>query len=459
MRKLSSLLVLLAMTLALYGVASAATHVNTPVKKIQLTAPKGSNPAGKFSYIKVGKDSNPSLQQYKAVNKLSYATNQKLKNTALAAKKNSYVNGTIDTVPYFSSWFITGSRNSVYPYAMVGQSPTTGGTTTISNRILPLEIQLADSLGNVLFDFNPWAATDPQGSDLDLLAQSPLYDATTTYPGPPADTGQMLDTAQRVEFRTSRKANWHTVLGAPQTDVYYGVTLDPTAWSYLVDSYGDIVGVAIDLNVASSIFELMLQIENSYVPLPNSTVPIILTDYVSAYIPGGGCCVLGYHTAETGIADPNGILVWTWGTFIPQNPDNGWTNPFGAFGSDTMVLTHELSELFNDPFVNTNVSPWIDGSASFAQANLETGDTIEGMAPADAIYNVGLNTAGGFYNYSLQNVATLEWFTRNPFSGGIYSWPNVNTLGQSAHPSGCNVFGACFSYGEGSAAFYFGPPY
>jgi hypothetical protein len=41
-----------------------------------------------------------------------------------------------------------------------------------------------------------------------------MYDATTTYPGPPADTGQIVDTAQRVAFRTARAANWHTKLTA-----------------------------------------------------------------------------------------------------------------------------------------------------------------------------------------------------------------------------------------------------
>src|SRR5271165_3756551 len=128
-----------------------------------------------------------------------------------------------------------------------------------------------------------------------------------------------------------------------------------------------------------------------------------------------------------------------------------------------MVLSHELSELYNDPFVQnggTSVSPWIDGSGSFAQANLETGDVIEGMAPADVIYSVPLNTTGGSFDYNLQNVALLDWFTRVPFNGGIYSWPNEHTLGQATHGVNCNAPGVCsWLYGQGSAGFFFGPPY
>ena len=82
------------------------------------------------------------------------------------------------------------------------------------------------------------------------------------------------------------------------------------------------------------------------------------------------------------------------------------------------------------------------------------------MQPADVIYNVPLNTTTGPYTYNLQNTATLEWFTRNPLSGGIYSWPNEHTLGQAAHGANCNaVFVCSWLYGQGSGAFYFGPPY
>jgi hypothetical protein len=450
MRKVAGLICILALTFGAVASFAAARKV------ITVTAPKGSNTTGHYAYVTVGPDYGTKLAPYKAQNHLSAAMNQGLKSSAMKAP--AFHNGTIDTVPYFQNWFITSSRNSVYPYSMVGQNPKAGGTTGVNNRILPLAITLDDFFGNHLFTFDPTVANDPEGSDVALLKQSPLYDATTTYPGPPADTGQIIDTAQRVTFRTVRAANWHTVLNPAEEDFSYHVFLDPSSWAYLTHSHGNVVGEVVDINTLSTIFGMILNIENSMVPLPNSTVAIFVTDYLTAYIPPpppspANCCVLGYHTAQTGIANPNGILTWTWATYIPHSANN----PFGAFGFDSMVLSHELSELFNDPFVNTNVAPWVDGSVSFAQGNLETGDTIEAMKRTDVIYTVPLNTTGGPYTYNLQNVATLEWFTRNPFNGGIYSWPNEGTLSHNPHipaPGTCSGT-PTWAYGQGSAGFFF----
>jgi hypothetical protein len=429
-------------------------------KRITIKAGKGSNTSGQIQRIRVGSEAtNSKLFQFKAQNHLSYATNQKVLNAAKMAKNGNFVNGTINTVPYFQSWFLTGSRNSIYGYSMVGHSPAAGGTTTIGNLILPLEVQLTDANGNVLYDFTPvFVNNDPQGDDTTLFKQSPLF-VSSTYNGV---TGQIVDTAQKVEFNKVG-SNWHTPLAAPVSTLdnpnfphWYSAALDPTAWAYLVDQNNNIVGVAFDINVISNVFETMLQIENgSFGDLPNSIVPIILTDFLTAYDPAGGCCVLGYHTAETGINDPSGISVWTWGTWIPYSPDNGFTNPFGGFGYNSMVLSHEISELYNDPFVNTNVAPWVSGGTAFAQQNLETGDVIEDMAVNDVVTAVPLNTTGGPFTYNLQNVALLDWFTRNPYNGGIYSWPNMNTLNQAPHAPGTCAGGPTWTYGQGSGGFFF----
>jgi hypothetical protein len=457
MRKLLCSLTILALTFTAVG-AFAATKPT--LKKVPKTT-KGS-PA----HVTGGIHYEPhSLAQFKAQNHLSYATNQKILNSAKLAKKGGYVNGTIDTIPYFSSWFITGSRNSIYPYAMVGQNPAAGGTTSVNTEIIPLASEL-DFGGVPIYVFDPSGLLVPpadQDTDTNLLLQSPLFDASTTYPGPPAQTGQVVDTAQRTEFRTTAAANWHTVMNAaPGPFVWLQfLEFNNGDWTTLCcDPNGNQVPV-FNINTISNNFAFILSYPGETAGTTNNVVPVFLTDYLTAFDPSGGCCILGYHTAQPGVFDPAGILVWTWGTYIPHNLDQGLLNPFGGnFGSDSMVLSHEISELFNDPFVNTNVSPWVDGSVSFGQANLETGDTIEAMAPADVIYNVPLNTTTGPYTYTLQNVSTLEWFTRNPFNGGIYSWPNEGSLSHSPHPVGCTFITVnCYNYGQGSAAFFFGPPY
>lgn len=450
MRKILGLISIFVMTLG--AVASIFAQERVILKSTTHGQPI---PPGSIKYL--GPD-NHSFAKYKAQNHLSATLNQEIKNAGL--KGPQYHNGTLlNTLPYFQSWFITGSRNSIYPYSMAGQSPVLGGTTGINNELIPLVTWLVGPDNQtILYVYDPTVSNDPQGTDVSLTTQSPLYDATTTYPGPPADTGQVIDTAQRTEFQGVRTANWHTLLNAPTfpgTQYVQELFYNNGDWACIGGEAPPCTSFpVVNINSISNVFGQILTLENP----PNSTVPIIETDFVTAFIPnGGGCCVLGYHTAQSGTnpPGPNSVLVWTWGTFMPQS-----NNPFGPFGNDVMVLSHELSELYNDPFVNTNVSPWVDGSVSFGQANLETGDTIEAMAAADVIYNVPLTPNGIPYNYDLQNVALLSWFERIPFDGGIYSWPNEHTLGQSPHPVGCHLpQPQCWSYGEGSAGFFFGPPY
>jgi hypothetical protein len=161
------------------------------------------------------------------------------------------------------------------------------------------------------------------------------------------------------------------------------------------------------------------------------------------------CCALGFQAVQPGVADPSGILVSAGHPFFPQIND-----PFGPDIADITALSHEITELHNDPCANTKVAPWVDGGVSFAHGNLETSDVIEEMNSTDSIFKVPL----GGYTYHLQNAALLAWFTRNPLYGGLYSWPNIHTLGQCAHVLALSSW-PNWCYGEGSAGFYFGPPY
>lgn len=463
MRKLLCPRAILALIFAAVG--GFAANKDVTYKYVPKTTSGKPIPKG---YIKFEGYDTHNAAKFKAQNHLSYAVNQKILERGLEAKKGNFINGTIDTIPYFSSWFITGNRNSVYPYSMAGQDPAAGGTTPVDNRIIPLVSVL--TVGGVpLYIFDPTVATDPQGAasvpsvgpgtDTGLLSQSPLYNATTTYPGPPPRTGQIIDTAQRTEFASVAAANWHTLLNKNfSSGIEWIQTLE---WNN--GDWACVSGSAppcnpandfpvFNINTISDNFAFILTAENP----PNNEVPIILTDYLTAFVPGGGCCVLGFHTAQAGIQNPAGILVWTWGTWIPYSADNGFTNLFsGGFGSNSMVLSHELSELYNDPFANTSVAPWVDGSVSFAQADLETGDVIEQMNSADVIYSVTMNTTGGAFDFNLQNVALLDWFTRNPLNGGIYSWPNEGTLSHSPHVPGTCANGSTWAYGQGSAGFFF----
>jgi hypothetical protein len=465
MRKVAGLLCILALTFG--TVASFAANKNYVV--IQSTT-KGS-PLPKDYVKKLGPD-HFKLNAYKAQNHLSAQMNQKI---AAQQKGAQYHNCSgFLSIPCFDSWFITGTRNSIYTYSMVGQSPVAGGTTTLTNRVIPLTMLLIDAFAKLYYTFDPTAAGNnlPLSplSDVQLAEEGPIW-ASNAYPGGgglPADTGQFVDTTFRASFNGVKKANWHTPLGAPQGPIggpYAALLVYGSDWlCYGGEAPPCTSFPVVNINTISNIFGQVLG--PTYENVPSTLVPIILTDFVTAFIPGGGCCVLGFHSANQGNEGPGSVSVWTWATFISAS-----NNPFGPFGNDTFVLTHELSELYHDPLVQTTgtlVSPWVDGSVSFFQTNLETGDAIEAMASADALWPVTQSTTGGAYTYSTQNEALLPWFTRNPIGPaclgvgggyayncgpGIYSWPNTATLNAGHDPA------TPWGYGEGAAGFFYGPPY
>jgi len=452
MRKILGLFCILA--LAFGSLASFAATKKVVILK---STTKGSPiPDG---YIKVLGPDHYSLSRYKAQNHLSAQMIQKI---AAQQKGVQFHNCTgFISIPCFNSWFITGYRNSVYTYSMVGHSPKAGGTTGLDNEVIGLELQLIGSDNvTVVYDQDPNKPQDLGLSDVSLEVQGPLFDATVAYPGGgglPADTGQFVDTTFRASFHGVKAANWHTRLNTPRfpTHHYIGqLFLTNGDWALACCDQNHNNFPAVNINSINSIF---LQVvgptgENN----PSTEVPIILTDYVTAFVPnGGGCCVLGFHSANQGNEGPGSVQVWAWATFIPQTSPN----PFAPFGYDSFVMSHEVSELYHDPFVQTggtSVSPWEDGSASGAQGNLETGDAIEAMHDADSDYHVPLVTTGGAYTYHTQNEALLPWFERNPEAPevgpgpGVYSWPNTHTL-NNGHP--CNT--QTFVYGEGPAGFFF----
>jgi len=68
-----------------------------------------------------------------------------------------------------------------------------------------------------------------------------------------------------------------------------------------------------NINVISANFEAILAVVN---PL-NTTVPIIVTDYLTAFDPSsGGWCILGFHSAQSNTdVHGAGVLVWACATY------------------------------------------------------------------------------------------------------------------------------------------------
>jgi hypothetical protein len=147
------------------------------------------------------------------------------------------------------------------------------------------------------------------------------------------------------------------------------------------------------------------------------------------------CCILGFHSYDeepgaTSTALPRVYLL----------NYSSWMTP-GLFSSipgdemveDVTVLSHEMNETFNDPFVfnvgQLDVAPWWLAPNGNCQNGLETGDVI-GRLP-NQIYPITMNGR----TYHMQNEALIQWFESGGTStsigtaiDGAYSYPNESVL-------------------------------
>jgi hypothetical protein len=148
--------------------------------------------------------------------------------------------------------------------------------------------------------------------------------------------------------------------------------------------------------------------------------------FPNAYLYTGGnpnhCCILGFHTYDLEAGGPtNGFLEKRYVVNY-----SSWISPglFRGGFSDVTALSHELSETFNDPFVNNTTPRWLSPNGN-CQNNLEDGDVVEGLP--NGVFPIVLN---GF-TYHPQNEALLQWFAgvtpSSAISGG-YSYPDTNVL-------------------------------
>jgi hypothetical protein len=163
----------------------------------------------------------------------------------------------------------------------------------------------------------------------------------------------------------------------------------------------------------------------------------------SLYIPtntGLVCCIGGFHTLDEESGDAsNGnalrLFVLNYSTWFPPRLSTS-----GTVG-DVLGLSHEISEIYNDPFVAFdgvhNVTPWWLSPNGNCQNDLEVGDVIEGL-PNETF---PITMPNGF-TYHPQNEALLQWFEfQSPSSAlnGAYSYPDITTLTALSAPqkAGC----------------------
>ena len=366
-----------------------------------------------------------------------------------AASTNAQANGGnitgLVTIPTFTGAFAAQSGLSlgnVFPFVMMGNDPLTGGTTNIPTKITEVSLQLLNADGSV-FTTVPFAPFEDATTDSPNFANA-MYNSS----GPRT---QFADAIQRAEFFNTMKPNWHTEL---QPAIVNRVTITVPFFVNVQLANGNIIqarsyftGTASD----GSTFVLMLNLlfnffyDNAVVNdinANNFTTDAVNVDMFpntflfslnvnNPNVPGG-CCVLGFHTYFFAGGTPQPRWISLFASFISPGL-------FGAGFDDVTALSHEISESFNDPFINNVVPSWqFPGqppNSTVCQGNLETGDPVEVLSTATI--PLTLKEKHEIFTFHPQNEALLQWFEMGTTSNaidGAFSYPNETVLPNSAVP-------------------------
>lgn len=361
-----------------------------------------------------------------AFNRLSVSTNAAVQNSAASPQL------TVRSIPTFSSSF--SFAGTTFPFTMAGRGPQKGGTTQLDTSYLAISFffdEFVDQNGNNI-------VIDATANTQNLL-NGPDF---ASFPYTTGNT-QFSDAVQRAEFfnvvnDTGENGSWHTLLEPPRQ--LTPVTVEVPFYESLVFQLPDgAVFALIDVNFLASQLNTLLQTEE----LRIDEIPIFATHNAiyGDFFAGAplDCCVGGFHSAvELGQSHNIALVqVFAFATSLDPEISNAAFGDPTAF-ADVASLSHELCEIFNDPFVNNTVPRWQNpaSAAPFITCSsfLETGDPVEGLPNASFPVMIG-----GFL-YHPQTEALLQWFSRENPSSAIsraYSYPGNNlTSPSTACPAG-----------------------
>ena len=337
------------------------------------------------------------------------------------------------SVPNFQGSFF--ARGKTWPFTMMGHDPALGGTTRIPTRIVTvtLKLQNADLVTTTTVSVLPFVGP--------TLRSPNFQDANYTS----GNGIQFTDAVQRAEFFHYMKPSWHTELSpsgvvdhltlrVPRfvTVTLNGVKTQVRTYFTSTSSNGKPVVFLLDSFFNQQIFNVVVnEINANHFRTNAMNIALFPNTFLFSLNSSGGpgaCCTLGFHTFFTDGATPKESR-WVF-AFA------SWISP-GVFGSgfnDITALSHEITEAFNDPFVDNAVPAWqFPNSPGTCQADLETGD------PVEVLNNAVVNVKTGGQIFHPQTEALFQWFTQKSTSdalGGAFSYPNTKALPHSATPFG-----------------------
>jgi hypothetical protein len=353
----------------------------------------------------------------------------------------------IDSLANWSDQFVSpgydgnGNPQSVWPYTMIGSRPESGRTTTLRAPIVPVTVDLLGPDGKVALTFGP------DGNVLKAALASPEFTPFIYTNGVGQFNDQMMRAAfaNRIGGEGDADEGWHTILRprlrtARTIQVPFLTASGTNAWYYFINGAGEPVLGAIDADTFGNLLFPTTYPFDSSTPVGAAELARdITTKDISTFLfnntvlfTGGdinNCCIIGFHSYdyEPGIPQ-NGNLprlyVLNYASWLSPG-----LFPFGL--ADMTPWSHEMAEIFNDPFLN-NATPWWLSVDRFllignCQNNLEVGDVVEVLESLNPVSTI----PGKGFTYHPQNMALFPWFafeSPSPANLGAYSFPDETTL-------------------------------
>jgi hypothetical protein len=279
---------------------------------------------------------------------------------------------------------------------------------------------------------------------------------TANYTSSPVPT-QFTDAVQRAEFGNRALPNWHTML-SPSLKTGLTMALIEGTYYFSLNDDGSCCRYVLvsDSIFSGELFPPSTPDTSTVVGTAEVNGDITTKDISTFFFPNvylysnnnpNDCCVLGFHTFdfEAGNAS-NGnrtrFYVMNYSSWISPglfaSPTCSTTDPENCF-QDVTAHSHEMAEIFNDPFVGYdnvhNITPFWQNPAGQCQDIMEVGDVIEDLP------NPTFPVTIGGVSYHPQTEALLPWFAFKSPSFAIhnaYSYPNETALTELSAPQPFN---------------------
>src|SRR5262245_27491883 len=336
------------------------------------------------------------------------------------------------SLPHWEGSFRYGGEQ--YEYTMIGTDPARGSVTTvIPTEIIALRLVFTNTVPPVAPNtaLDPNVDTNGGQTILNATRNSPIFQSASFAAGS-TNLGftQFGDAYQRGNFWnfvSTRSSDYHVLLDQPQIITRtINVPFDKGQIAYFFGTTTLIAEVDMDW------FDQQLQGLLTTLHIDPASLPIFLTHNL-LLAPGpipNDPVAIGYHEVvrRSGNARERGDLqTYIEAAYLDEH--------LSVNVSDALVLSHELAEWMDDPFVN-NLVPFWQFPFSFPDFSLrcfgspdhpgkgllEVGDPLE--SPGFPVIPVTTNGT----TYHLQDEAFLSWFTRESPSKAVNGW---YTLGNS----------------------------